>query len=261
MKMAYRREGIFWMVRLLGALGFVMVAVMIGQSGLQLRSMRTSRERLQEQEEHLSQSTQEILQRAEEARREIQAALDENAAFTEKSGAVTSLAQAARQLSQSTEDPSALEALSRLDSSANHMSAVEILALAWRRHHDLNLNNLAHQMAQVRTYVAGLRNEAELQEGEQRLQEATRFQEWKKAEGDEAARAALVLTVQAARESHALGEFRTNAADLARIVELLNGEQNLNDGGPGASKHLNLQRRSLQPLARQAPAPAGTRET
>ena len=39
----------------------------------------------------------------------------------------------------------------------------------------------------------------------------------------------MVLTEQAERESHALGEFRTNAADLARIVELLNGEQNLHD--------------------------------
>ena len=34
------------MIRLLGALGFVMVAVMIGQSGLQLRSIRNSRVRL-----------------------------------------------------------------------------------------------------------------------------------------------------------------------------------------------------------------------
>src|ERR1700727_149193 len=107
MKMAQRREGIFWMVRMLGTLGFVMVAVMIGQSGLQLRSMRTSRERLQDQEEHLNQSTREILQRAGEARREIQAALDESIPFRQKSGAVTSLAQAARQLSQSTDDPSA----------------------------------------------------------------------------------------------------------------------------------------------------------
>jgi two-component system sensor histidine kinase/response regulator len=228
MKMAHRREGIFWMVRLLGALGFVMVTVMIGQSGLQLQSMRASRQRLQEQEEHLNQSTREILQRAGEARREIQAALDENAPFTEKSGAVTSLAQAARQLSQATDDPSALVALSQVDSAANHMSAVEILALAWRSHHDVNLENLAHQRAQVRTYVGALRNEAELQEGKQRLQEATRFQQLKKAEGDEAVRAALVLAAQAERESHALSEFRTDAADLARIIELLNGEQNVN---------------------------------
>ena len=48
MKTTRRGQPIFWMVRLLAALGFVMVAVMIGQSGLQLQSMRTGRVRLQE---------------------------------------------------------------------------------------------------------------------------------------------------------------------------------------------------------------------
>ena len=125
MKTTRRGPGIFWMVRLLGALGFVMVAVMIGQSGLQLQSMRTNRARLQEQQEHLNQPTREILQHAGEARREIQAALDENTPFAEKSGAVTGLAQAARQLSQSTDDPSALLALNRLGAVANTMAVVE----------------------------------------------------------------------------------------------------------------------------------------
>ena len=93
MKTTDEGQGIFWMVRMLGALGFVMVAVMIGQSGLQLQSIRTSRVRLQEQQEHFNQPIREILQRAGEARREIQAALDEKTPFAEKSGAVTSLAR------------------------------------------------------------------------------------------------------------------------------------------------------------------------
>src|SRR6202521_1385179 len=94
MKTTRRGPGIFWMVRLLGALGFVMVAVMIGQSGLQLRSIRTSRVRLQEQQEHLKQPAREILRQAREAQKEIQAALDEDTSFTEKSTAVRGLAQA-----------------------------------------------------------------------------------------------------------------------------------------------------------------------
>jgi len=57
---------------------------MIGQNGLQLKSMRTSRVRLQVQQEHLNQPTREILQCAKEARREIQAALDENTPFFRK---------------------------------------------------------------------------------------------------------------------------------------------------------------------------------
>ena len=107
MKTILRGPGILWMVRLLGGVGFVMVAVIIGQNGLQLQAMRNSRTRLQEEQEHLNEPTREILKLAIEARTEIQAALDENTPFTEESGAVTSLAQAARQLSQSTDDASA----------------------------------------------------------------------------------------------------------------------------------------------------------
>jgi len=215
------------MVRLLGALGFVMVAVMIGQSGLQLQSIRTSRVRLQDEQEHLNQPIREILQRAGEARREIQAALDENTPFTEKADAVTGLAEAARQLSHSTDDPSALLALNRLGAAANNMATVEKQALAWRSQYDIDLENLAQQRTQVRAYVAALRNEAELQEGRRRLQEAIQFRAWRTAQGEEAARLALILTEQARQESHGLGEFKTDLADLARIVELFNSEQNV----------------------------------
>ena len=72
-----------------------------------------------------------------------------------------------------------------------------------------------------------MRNEAELQEGRRRLQEAIQFRAWRAAQGEEAARLALILTEQARQESHGLGEFKTDLADLARIVELFNGEQNV----------------------------------
>jgi two-component system sensor histidine kinase/response regulator len=229
MKSTKRGQRIFWMVRLLGALGFVMVAVMLGQSGLQLKSMRNSRLRLLEQQEQLNQPTREILQRAGEARREIQAALDENTPFTEKTSAAITLAQVARQLSQSTDDPSALLALNKLNAVANHMAAVEKLALAWRTQYDVDLENLARQRTQVRAYLASLRNEAELQEGRRQLQEAIRFKRWRTAQGEEAARLALILSEQARQESHGLSEFKTDLADLARIVELFNGEENVDN--------------------------------
>jgi two-component system, sensor histidine kinase and response regulator len=219
--------GIFWMVRLLGTLGFVMVAVMIGQSGLQLRSIRNSRVHLQKQQEQLNQSTREILQLTTVARAEIQQALDENTPYTKESGAVTSLALSARRLSRSTDDSSALSALNRLAEVANYMAAIEKKALAWRGEYDANLENLQEQRTQVRAYVTALRNEAELQEGRRRLQEAIQFNAGRTAQGEDAARLALSLTKQRQRESHDLSEFKTDLADLAGVVELFNGEQNI----------------------------------
>ena len=229
MNTTQRGSGILWMVRLLGGLGFVMVAVMIGQNGLQLQSMRTSRARLQQEQEHLNRPTREILKLANDARGEIQEALDENTPFAEESAAVTNLARAARQLSQSTDDPSALLALNRLAEMANEMAAVEKQALAWRTQYDVNLENLSQQRTQVRAYVSALRNEAELQEGRRRLREAIQFKSWRIAKGEEAARLALALTEQALQESHGLNEFKTDLADLARVVELFNGEQNVDN--------------------------------
>ena len=217
------------MVRLLGALGFVMVAVMIGQSGLQLQSIRTSRVQLQEQQENLKSPTREILLRAAEARSEIQAALDEKTPFTEKPDAVTNLAQAARQLSHSTDDPSALLALNRLDEVTNNMAGVEKRALAWRSKYDVDLADLLQQKIQVDAYLGALRNEAELQEGRRRLQEAIQLKHWRAAQGEEAARLALMLAEQARKESHGLSDFKTDLADLARLVEQFNGEQNVDN--------------------------------
>ena len=249
MKATQRRQPIFWMVSLLGVIGFVMVAVMIGQSGLQLQSIRTDRMRLEEQQEHLSRATREIIQRAEEAHGEIQAALDENSPFTGNSGAVHSLKEVARQLSQSMDDLSALSALNRLDAMANQMATVEKQALAWRSQYDMDLNDLTEQRRRVRTYVAALRNEAELQEGRRRLRIATEFKARQAAQGEEAARLSLLLTDHAQQENHGLVDFRADLADLARIVELFNAEEdvddlvylkdNLHEAGP-RSDHLSI---------------------
>ncbi|MEA3146094.1 MAG: hypothetical protein QOI53_1561 [Verrucomicrobiota bacterium] len=229
MKTSQPVQPIFWMVRLLGALGFVMVAVMIGQSGLQLRSIRTSRVRLQEQQEHLKQPAREILRQAREAQKEIQAALDEDTSFTEKSTAVRGLAQAARELSHSTDDPSALLALKRLAEVANNLAKVEEQAVAWRTQYDIDVENLAQQRTQVRAYVTALRNEAELEEGRRRLREAIQFKHWRTSQSEQAARLALTLTEQARQDSHGLSEFKIDLADLARIVELFNGEEDFDN--------------------------------
>jgi hypothetical protein len=83
------------------------------------------------------------------------------------------------------------------------------------------------QRSLARTYVGALRKEAELQEGRRRLRIATEFKARKTAQGEEAARLSLLLTDHAQQENHGLADFRTDLADLARIVELFNAEENV----------------------------------
>jgi two-component system sensor histidine kinase/response regulator len=230
MKPIRARRRIFQMVGLLGVFGLVMVAVMIGLIGLELKSMQTKRVRLQERQEHLNQAAREILQRAAAARKDIQAELDESTPFSEKSSAASNLAQTVHQLSQSTDGLPASMVLNRLDSSANDITALEKQALSWRNRYDVVLQNLTEQRVRVNDLLSGLRNEAELQENRRRLQEALRFKQWQAAQGEEAARLAqMILTEQAQQQNHPFSESETDLADLARIVELFNGEQNLDD--------------------------------
>jgi hypothetical protein len=71
------------MVRLLGALGLVMVIVVVSQSGLELKSIRIGRAKLQRQQERLDRASQEIAQGAAEAQKEIEAIFDENIPLTD----------------------------------------------------------------------------------------------------------------------------------------------------------------------------------
>ena len=107
------------------------------------------------------------------------------------------------------------------------MAAVEKQALAWRSRYEVDLEHLAQQRTQVRGYVTALRNEAELQEGRRRLRQAIQIKDWRTAQGEEAARLAKTLVDHAQEESHGLSDFRADLADLARIVELFNAEQNV----------------------------------
>jgi two-component system sensor histidine kinase/response regulator len=230
MKAITARRSIFWMVWLLGGLGLVMVAVITGQISLQLKSMHTKRLRLQAGQEHLNQVTREILQRVAAARREIQAQLDESTPLTEKSSAVSTLAQTVHQLSQSTDDLPASLVLNRIDSLANDITALEKQALSWRSRYDVVLQKLTEKRTRVRDLLAGLRNEAELQEGQRHLHDAMQLKRWQAAQGEEAARLAqMILTEQVQQQGHPPSESKTDLADLARIVELFSGEQNVDD--------------------------------
>ena len=128
---------IFWLVRLLGALGLAIVVVMIGQIGLQLKSIRTSRVRLQEEQSALNQASQEIFQRTVEARKDIEGVLDENIPLSQRSDAVTRLSRTVHQLLNSISGTVASKSLQKLDSLANDMAAIEQSALFWRSKYDV----------------------------------------------------------------------------------------------------------------------------
>jgi hypothetical protein len=68
-----------------------------------------------------------------------------------------------------------------------------------------------------------------MQEGRRRLRLAIEFKSQQKAQGEEAARLALLLKDHAQQQNHGFADFRTDVADLARIVELFNAEEDVDN--------------------------------
>src|SRR5258708_26079014 len=128
---------IFWMSRLLGALGLVMVVVVVSQSGLELKSIQTGRAELQEQQERLERASQEIAQRAAEAQKEIEAIFDEKIPLTNGTNAANSFVRTAKQLLNANKNNSGSSSLQRLVVLAKHLTDLEYRAQAWRETHDL----------------------------------------------------------------------------------------------------------------------------
>ena len=133
---------IFWMARLLGALGLLMVVIVVSQSGLELKSIKIGRAKLQRQQERLERASQEITQQAAEAQKEIEAIFDEHVPLTSGTNAVNSFVRTAQQLLNSDKNNIAHGSLQRLLMLANQLAALEQRAQAWRERYDLSQDAL-----------------------------------------------------------------------------------------------------------------------
>src|SRR6202047_3968937 len=234
---------IFWMVRLLGALGLAIVVVMIGQIGLQLKSIRTSRVRLQEEQSALNQASHEIFQRTVEARKNIEGVLDENIPLSQRSDAVTRLSRTVHPLLNSISGTVASTSLQKLDSLANDMAAIEQSALFWRSKYDVVWKDESERRTsgRVDNLIIALRGVVQTVEGKRRLQEAMQFKQWQTAQGAEAGRIATIIAAdRGKRQIRGLAEFKTTLAEMARFVEKF-GRQEEQEDDPANLKDNNLE--------------------
>jgi two-component system sensor histidine kinase/response regulator len=220
---------IFWMVRLLGVLGPILVAVVIGQIGLQVKSIRTGND-LQAEQERLTQDLQEVVQRATEARKEVEAMLDESNPSSNRASAVFSFLKIANRLVNSADPTIGPIPLKQLNSLTDDLVSLQQRAHAWRAKYDLIWEDLNEErtLTLVRNALKDLRRTVEMEEGRRRLQEAIQLRQWQTARGEDAARLAQELLAKPEiQRTRALSEFKDALAELARLIEVLNGEQDV----------------------------------
>ncbi len=218
------------LVRWLVVFGLSTVLAMILITGGRLALMRARRTQLQEQQHHLRAQTEQILRDSLGAQSEIQAILDETRAVPAGDARLGRFEQDVAGGARISGDGAYPEAFAQLGRWAHELGRTEAEARAWRAQYEPVLHDaLRHEtLERVRAQIDGLRSAADSVESARRLRQAVLYRRWRSLHGDEAGdMAKQILTGADGQLNLGLADFRTDLAELARLAEAMNGEEQL----------------------------------
>ena len=219
---------VHWMVWGLVGVAFAAGMITIGVIGWTLSKVRTERSELIQHEQNLVRTSEEVSKLALESRTEIEGLLQGGAVQTGKGRAIGEWSGLIRQQLNSTPDETLRPTLNRLEASVADLESLWERSGTWNTQYLVASEDLKEQrtLAEVRGIIHTLSAAVETLEGRHRLQEAIQHRRWRTAKGATAARLAEeILKGQANQQTHALREIRSELADVARLVEVLAGEQ------------------------------------
>jgi PAS domain S-box-containing protein len=213
--------------------GLVAVAFVVGLGtisiiGWTLSTMRAERVRLVIEEQQLFQVSEEISRLALGSRQEIESILLEETTPTGEGQIISSLQQVIQEQSASTPDERFKLALYKLGDAAKELEQLWNKASLWKTQFVVTFEDLTHQhtLGKVRSLLHTLGAEVATLEGRRRLKDAIQLRRWQAAKGGKAAGIAKdILSGQMKQQTQALREIRSEIGDVARLVEVLAGEQ------------------------------------
>lgn len=217
---------IFWMVRLLAAVGLVAVGGLVLVIGVRIDALQAERAKRDQIQERLYQTSAEILRRSGMARAEIIAALNDSVR-AERSDFAQELQEMIRGLIAAPDHPFAHNVLKQLAALIERLAAVEQRAFAWRANYDPVRQDESQQrtLGEARMVIAGLRGVLETIEGREHLQEALQLKRWRAARGDTADQLAQsILIEQEKKQNWRAASLKTELTELEGYVELLGSE-------------------------------------
>ena len=224
--------GIVRLVRVLTAIGLLTVAVFTGLVGWTLKTMRIARTRMAVERDQMDETSNVLRDRAIDTRNRLRAVLDEKAVLEDRKLIDAGLSEYIRTLTGTYTDADVQIALKQFTPLVVRVDDFSTLAYTWRGSYDLVWKDLSQQrtLERARSLIAQLRAAVETLEGRRRLEEAKRYRQWRAASGEEAQREARSILIEHARqESQGANDFKSELAECARLVELLNGEEQLDN--------------------------------
>ena len=219
------------LVRALTGTGLLVVVITIGLIGWTLSRVRRERDGAAVEQAALNRVADKLNRCAVESRTQLEADLDETLTPTGASAALPSLAtfitwQSARAGS-----------ISRTVSEQFGPLVPQLTGLAgrgrdWRERYDRVWPDVSQQLtlSQVRTLLSQLRSGIEIVEGRRRLEDAIQYKRWRNATGEGAhVLAEAIAQHQGRGQTQNVNSFKSELAECARLVELLGGEERLDD--------------------------------
>lgn len=221
---------ILWLVRSLTILGLSLVLLTTGLIGWTLARVRQERARAVVEQEHLEQAARALRETATACRLELHTLLDETATVSQPVLVADRFDALVHTQLLAASDPAVRSTLHGLDTHAERLGEVARRAEIWRTNYLTVWDDLRQQrtLGRVRAHLALLRSTVEALEGQRHLAAARQYYQWRQATGSEAARlATAILLDQADAETVGPADFKAHLAELARLAELLAGEENL----------------------------------
>jgi PAS domain S-box-containing protein len=229
MMLPQKRNGIVWLVRILTVIGLAMVVTTTGLVGWTLAGMRRERAEVTAEEARLDRASHQLRESESASRTEIQTALDETIPWkTKEPSAAEDFAALIHRQRNSLAFSTVVKPLDKLSDHAANLTEIAASARSWRTSYMAVWEDLREQrtMGRVRQLINQLRNAMETLEGRQRRDDAIEHKRWRQATGEEAARQARAILLETGRqESEGATDFDDQLAELARLVELLGGEE------------------------------------
>ncbi len=218
------------LVWVLVMIGILAGAITNGLVGWTLHSLNLEGQQLSRQEAHLSRGAEKLRRLS----RQVQAALNNQLQLDLGPETETFPENELAQLQQELESTPGIEGLSRVSNDLGqrryNLRRIWQRALTWRiNYQPIYLDNHDKQsLLKVRNQLQQLRAELEIFEGRQRLQEAMDIRRWREADPQTARQLSTKLLSshnQSWRRS--LDNINTELVDLSRMVEILAGEDRL----------------------------------
>ena len=221
---------ILWLVCGLTATGLLTVITTIGVVGWTLSHIRTERAGATSEQNHLNQTSDTLTRLLADAHSQFLTTFDETIPQTGANHAAADLANFVHAQLEPRPDAALMGPLLDLDQLTTNLARLSKQCDAWRESYVPIASDIAQgkTIGKVRALIANLRDAVDALQEKHHAQDAVLYSQWQSSFGQQAsAPAGQIHSEERPTQYQSFADFNGQLADFARLVEVLNGEDQI----------------------------------